>query len=104
MSRLPVTALYKYEPRLLSRSTTTLKPSSNTCRSIVSRTFDGAICFSFSLFTVRLRAETASASTGGILIVDRNLWRERGQWVAHASRVLVAVSRHNNLFFRGAAK
>src|SRR6266404_1434728 len=79
MSRLSDTALYKYEPRLLSRSITILKPSSRTCCWIVSRTFDGAVVLSFSLFVVRLRDEVASASTDGILIVDRNLSRERGQ-------------------------
>src|SRR4030095_10200907 len=62
------TRLCRYEPRLLSRSTTTLKPSSKTCCSIVSRTFDGTIAFCFSLFVVRLRDEAASVSTGGILI------------------------------------
>src|SRR4029077_10933979 len=70
MSRLPETAFCKYEPRLLSRSTTILKPSSKTCCSIVSRTFDGTIAFCFSLFVVRLRDEAASVSTGGILIVE----------------------------------
>src|SRR2546427_13001518 len=79
MSRLSDTALYKYEPRLLSRSMTILKPSSKTCFWIVSRTFDGAVVLGFSLFVVRLRDEVASASTDGILIVDRNLSRERGQ-------------------------
>src|SRR6266487_2583070 len=79
MSRLSDTALYKYEPRLLSRSMTILKPSSKTCRWIVSRTFDGAVVLGFSLFVVRLRDEVASASTDGILIVDRNLSRQRGQ-------------------------
>src|SRR5882724_6410531 len=79
MSRLSDTALYKYEPRLLSRSTTILKPSSKTCCWIVSRTFDGAVVLGFSLFVVRLRDEVASASTDGILIVDRNLWQQRGQ-------------------------
>src|SRR5439155_25511111 len=103
MRRRLSTLLNKYEPRLLSRSTTILKPSSNTCCSIVSRTFDDAICFCLSLFAVRFLGETAPSSTGGILIVDRNLWRERGQWVAHASRVLVAVSRRNNLL-RAAAR
>src|SRR5207244_3182957 len=78
MSRLSDTALYKYEPRLLSRSMTILKPSSKTCCWIVSRTFDGAVVLGFSLFVV-LRDEVASASTDGILIVDRNLSRERGQ-------------------------
>jgi hypothetical protein len=47
---------------------------------MVSRIFDGAIAFCFSLFAVRLRDEVASVSTDGILIVDRNLWRECGQW------------------------
>src|SRR6266478_5274019 len=79
MSRLSDWALYKYEPRLLSRSMTILKPSSKTCCWIVSRTFDGAVVLGFSLFVV-LRDEVASASTDGILIVDRNLSRERGQW------------------------
>src|SRR5216117_1822082 len=90
MSRLSDTALYKYEPRLLSRSMTILKPSSKTCFWIVSRTFDGAVVLGFSLFVVRLRPacnavalragdEVASVSTDGILIVDRNLSRERGQ-------------------------
>src|SRR5207253_678883 len=106
MRRRLSTLLDKYEPRLLSRSTTILKPSSKTCCSIVSRTFDDAIVprlRDFSLFAVRFRDGTASVSTGGILIIDRNLWRERGQWVAHASRVLVAVSRCNNLL-RAAAR
>src|SRR5437588_5948461 len=100
MSRLSETALCKYEPRLLSRSTTTLKPSSKTCCSIVSSTIDGEIVWQlrdFSFFVARLRGEEASVSTGRILIVDRNLWRQCGQWVAHAPRVLVAVSRRNNL-------
>src|SRR2546423_8781529 len=70
MSRLSETALCRYEPRLLSRSTTTLNPSSKTCCSIVSRTFDGDIAFCFSLFVARLRDEAASVSTGGILIVE----------------------------------
>src|SRR4029450_3283259 len=75
------TALYKYEPRLLSRSTTILKPSSKTCCSIVWRTFAGAIGFSASLFGVRFRVEGVSARTGAILIQDRNCDAERGQQV-----------------------
>src|SRR5438093_5280954 len=91
MSRLSDTALYKYEPRLLSRSMTILKPSSKTCCWIVSRTFDGAVVLGFSLFVVRLRPacnavalragdEVASVSTDGILILHRNLSGEHGQW------------------------
>src|ERR1051326_7269599 len=76
--RLP-TLLCRYEPRLLSRSTTILKPSSKTCSSIVWRTFAGAIAFSVSLFGVRFRVEGVSVRTGAILIQDRNLLRERGQ-------------------------
>ena len=29
---------------------------------------------------MRLRGEVAGSSTDGILIVDRSLWREPGQW------------------------
>src|SRR5437016_8806310 len=76
--RLP-TRLCRYEPRLLSRSTTILKPSSKTCCSIVSRTFAAAIGFSASRFGVRFRVEGVSARTGAILIRDRNLLRQRGQ-------------------------
>src|SRR4029434_160792 len=76
--RLP-TRLCRYEPRLLSRSTTILKPSSKTCCSIVSRTFAGAIVFSVSLFGVRCRVEGVSARTGAILIQDRNCDPKRGQ-------------------------
>src|SRR6266576_4497443 len=79
MRRRLSTRLCRYEPRLLSRSTTILKPSSKTCCSIVSRTFDAAIGFSASLFGVRFRVEGVSARTGAILIRDRNLLRERGQ-------------------------
>src|SRR5437773_6190476 len=73
------TALCKYEPRLLSRSTTILKPSSKTCCSIVCRTFAGAIAFSVSLFGVRFRVEGVSAGTGALLIRDRNCDLTRGQ-------------------------
>src|SRR2546421_4638143 len=79
MRRRLSTRLCRYDPRLLSRSTTILKPSSNTCCSIVSRTFDAAIGFSASLFGVRFRIEGVSARTGAILIVDRNLRRQSGQ-------------------------
>src|SRR6266436_7836106 len=79
MRRRLSTRLYKYEPRLLSRSTTILKPSSKTCCSIVSRTFDGAICFCFSLFAVRFLGETASASAGGILIREVSCRENVGQ-------------------------
>src|SRR6266550_5330438 len=79
MRRRLSTRLCRYEPRLLSRSTTILKPSSKTWCSIVSRTFDAAIGFSASLFGVRFRVEGVSARTGAILIRDRNLLRERGQ-------------------------
>src|SRR4030095_8690093 len=81
--RLP-TRLCRYEPRLLSRSTTILKPSSKTCCSIVSSTLAGAIGFSASRFGVRFRVEGVSARTGAILIVARNLWRRRGQWRARS--------------------
>src|ERR1041385_3443988 len=84
MRRRLSTLLCRYEPRLLSRSTTILKPSSNTCCSIVSRTFAGAIVplpRYFSLFGVRFRVEGVSARTGAILIRDRNLMRHRGQRV-----------------------
>src|SRR5919109_5221772 len=83
MRRRLSTLLCRYEPRLLSRSTTILKPSSNTCCSIVSRTFAGGIVpllRDFSLFGVRFRVEDVSARTGAILIQDRNLLREFGQW------------------------
>src|SRR5215472_218401 len=76
--RLP-TRLCKYEPRLLSRSTTILKPSSKTCCSIVWRTFAGASAFSASRFGVRFRVEGVSARTGAILIRDRNCDPKRGQ-------------------------
>ena len=79
MRRRLSTLLNKYEPRLLSRSTTILKPSSNTCCSIVSRTFAGGIGFAPSVFGVRFRVEGVSARTGAILIRDRNLLRECGQ-------------------------
>src|SRR5712675_668733 len=79
MRRRLSTRLCRYEPRLLSRSTTILKPSSKTRCSIVSRTFDAAIGFSVSLFGVRFRVEGVSARTGAILIRDRNLLRPRGQ-------------------------
>src|SRR5215831_19987990 len=79
MRRRLSTRLYRYEPRLLSRSTTILKPSSKTCSSIVWRTLAGAIAFSASRFGVRFRVEGVSARTGAILIQDRNLLRERGQ-------------------------
>ena len=79
MSRLSETALCRYEPRLLSRSITILKPSSKTCCSMVSRTFDGDIPFCFSLFVVRLRDEAASVSTGGILIVEISRGQRLGQ-------------------------
>src|SRR6266436_7977378 len=79
MRRRLSTRLCRYEPRLLSRSTTILNPSSKTCCSIVSRTFDGAIVFSASLFGVRFRVEGVSARTGAILIRDRKLLRQRGQ-------------------------
>src|SRR5882762_8448525 len=82
MRRRLSTLLCRYEPRLLSRSTTILKPSSNTCCSIVSRTFAGGIGFAASLFGVRFRVEGVSARAGAILIQDRNLSRECGQWVA----------------------
>src|SRR6478672_2171693 len=96
MSRLSDTALYKYEPRLLSRSITILKPSSKTCCWIVSRTFAGAILFCFSLFVVRLRDEVASVSTGGILIVEISRGEmvgqpRRSQWTLIA-RVIWATS------------
>src|SRR5258707_7722335 len=81
MRRRLSTRLCRYEPRLLSRSTTILKPSSKTCCSIVSRTFAGAIGFSASRLSVRFRVEGVSARTGAILIRDRNLWRQRGQRV-----------------------
>jgi hypothetical protein len=42
-------------------------------------TFEAAIVFSAALFGVRFRVEGGSARTGAILIVDRNLWHERGQ-------------------------
>src|SRR6266540_2482165 len=58
---------------------TILNPSSKTCRSIVWRTFAGAIGFSVSRFGVRFRVEDVSARTGAILIRDRNLLRQRGQ-------------------------
>src|SRR5207253_10984725 len=83
MRRRLSTLLNKYEPRLLSRSTTILKPSSNTCCSIVSRTFAGAIVprlRDFSLFGVRFCVEGVSARTGAILIRDRNLLQRLGQW------------------------
>src|SRR6266550_4576214 len=79
MRRRLSTRLYRYEPRLLSRSTTILKPSSKTCCSIVWRTFEGAIGFSASRFGVRFRLGGVSARTGAILIGDRNLLRQRGQ-------------------------
>src|SRR6185312_10752451 len=79
MRGLSVTALYKHEPRLLSRSTTILKPSSKTCCSISSRIFEDDIAFCFSLFVVRLRDEAASVSTGGILIGDSSRDETRGQ-------------------------
>src|SRR6266581_3794793 len=79
MSRRLSTWLCRYEPRLLSRSTTILKPSSKTWCSIVSRTFDAATGFSASRFGVRFRVEGVSARTGAILIRDRNLLRQRGQ-------------------------
>src|SRR4029453_17769649 len=79
MRRRLSTRLYRYGPRLLSRSTTILKPSSRTWSSIVCRIFDGAIAFSVSRFGVRFRVEGVSARTGAILIRDRNLLRQRGQ-------------------------
>src|SRR5436309_1705821 len=79
MRRRLSTRLCRYEPRLLSRSTTILNPSSKTCCSIVWRTFAAAIGFSASLFGVRFRVEGVSARTGAILIRDRNLLRRRGQ-------------------------
>src|SRR5207302_4443628 len=101
MRRLLVTALCKYDPRLLSRSTTTLKPSSRTCCSIVSRIFDGAIAFCSSLFAVRLRDEGASVSTDGILIVESSRSEMVGQpaqlWpprLVGASAINVATINH----------
>src|SRR5258708_19865197 len=79
MSRLPETAFCKYEPRLWSRSTTILKPSSKTCCSISSRISDGDIALCFSLFVARLRGEAASVSTGGILIVEISRDQRLGQ-------------------------
>src|SRR5258708_6133312 len=79
MRRRLSTRLYRYDPRLLSRSTTILKPSSKTCCSIVWRTFEGAIGFSVSRLGVRFRVEGVSARTGAILIRDRKLLRRRGQ-------------------------
>src|SRR5947207_5702412 len=79
MRRRLSTRLYRYEPRLLSRSTTILKPSSKTCCSIVWSTFEGAIGFSASRFGVRFRVGGVSARTGAILIRNRNLLRQRGQ-------------------------
>src|SRR6266446_1876744 len=79
MRRRLSTRSCRYEPRLLSRSTTILKPSSKTWCSIVSRTFDAAIGFSASLFGVWFRVEGVSARTGAILIRDRNLLRQCGQ-------------------------
>src|SRR5438094_10420899 len=86
MRRRLSTLLNKYEPRLLSRSTTILKPSSNTCCSIVSRTFAGAIVprlRDFSLSGVRFCVEGVSARTGAILIRDRNCDTNRGQQTYH---------------------
>src|SRR6266481_7809040 len=85
MRRRLSTLLCRYEPRLLSRSTTILKPSSNTCCSIVLRTFAGGIGFAASLVGVRFRVEGVSARASAILIQDRNLWGEFGQWGARAS-------------------
>src|SRR5207249_9954423 len=79
MRRRLSTRLYRYEPRLLSRSTTILKPSSKTCCSIVWRTFAGAIAFSVSLFGVRFRVEGVSARTGAILIREINCGETPGQ-------------------------
>src|SRR5262245_33368119 len=79
MRRRLSTRLYKYGPRLLSRSTTILKPSNRTWSSIVCRIFAGAIAFSVSLFGARFRVEGVSARTGAILIRDRNLLGQCGQ-------------------------
>src|SRR6266513_691718 len=88
--------LYKYEPRLLSRSTTILKPSSNTCCSISSRIFEGDMAFCFSLFVVRLREEAGSVSTGGILIVeisrDEMVGQPRQRRLTQSPRRIVAAS------------
>src|SRR5436190_18193676 len=58
---------------------TILNPSSNTCCSIVWRTFAAASGFSAFRFGVRFRVGGVSARTGAILIGDRNLLRQRGQ-------------------------
>src|SRR6476620_9156249 len=79
MSRRLSTLFCRYEPRLLSRSTTILKPSTRMCCSIVWRTFEAAIGFSDSRFGVRFRVGSVSARTGAILIGDRNLRRPCGQ-------------------------
>src|SRR3954469_468290 len=81
MRRRLSTLFCRYEPRLLSRSTTILKPSTRICCSIVWRTFEAAIGFSASRFGARFRVGGVSARTGAILIRDRSLWRHRGQRV-----------------------
>src|SRR3954451_8648354 len=84
MRRRLSTLFCRYEPRLLSRSTTILKPSTRMCCSIVWRTFEAAIGFSASRFVGRFRVGGVSARTGAILIGDRNCDGERGQWGARA--------------------
>src|SRR5215467_3382407 len=90
MRRRLSTLLCRYGPRLLSRSTTILNPSSKTCCSIVWRTFAGAIAFSASRFGVRFRVEGVSARTGAILIRDRNCDPKRGQQVGAMESLAVA--------------
>src|SRR5437016_12597658 len=103
MRRRLSTRLYRYEPRLLSRSTTILKPSSKTCCSIVSRTFDGAIGPSASFFGVRFRVEGVSARTGAILIRDRNLLRQCGQRHARILRAVFDILPNANLLLEPCA-